>query len=225
MLKKLLFTSVLLSAFFLTANAQIAEDKDQKAELVNVMLTEHSYAAAQIVDKLFTFNISPSFWAELNNKNRKGRTNDIGHNAINSLVTELVKYAKRENLGDLEALRIFDNAKEKANRPMVDEIINKIKGKLTLVVNAPMENKGTGYEMLIRYPDQIMVRLGSTNPEWSPASGEAHFIVNLSTTAKDISVKTGDAGKTYTVTGPAYTEAYDTQSKIEKGLNITNKNN
>ena len=225
MLKNLLFAGLLLSAFFLTANAQVAEDKDQKAELVNVMLTEHSYVAAQIVDKLFTFNISPSLWKELNNQTRKGADNDIGHNALNYLIEDAVKYAKIEGIGDLDALRVYDKTKEKPNRPMVDEIIKKMKSKFSIVVNAPMENKGTAYEMLLRYPYEIMNRLGSESLEWGPASGEAHFIVNLTTDAKDMSIKTSDAGKTYTVTGPAYTEAYDTQSKIEKGLNLTNKNN
>ncbi len=224
MIKNLIFAVLLLSAFFLTANAQVAEDKAKKAEFVNVMLTEHSYAAAQIIDKLFTFNISPSFWDELN-KSKQGRDNDIGHNKFSEMVNEVVEYAKRENIGDLDALRIFDKTKEKANRPEVDAIVNKLKGKFSMVINAPMEAKGTGYEMFLRFPYQIMVRIGSTNPEWSPASGEAHFIVNLSTDAKDMSVKTSDAGKTYTVTGPAYTEAYDTEGKIRKGLNLTNKNN
>ena len=224
-MKNLLFAVLLLSAFFTTANAQVVEDKSKKADFVNLLLSEESYVDAQIVDKLFTFNISPSFWIDLNKPNPTGNSNDIGHRAIHYLVEEAVKYAKRENIGDFDALRVFDKSKEKANRPMVDEIINKMKGKFSMVINAPMESKGTAYEMFLRYPYQIMVRLGSTNPEWSPASGEAHFIVNLSSDAKDISVKTSDAGKTYTITGPAYTEAYDTQSKIEKGLNLTNKNN
>lgn len=224
MLKNLLIAVWLLLTFFLTANAQIAEDKAKKAEFVNLMLTEQSYADAQIVDKLFTFNISPSFWDELNKPNQSN-SNDIGHRAIHYLVEEVVKYAKRENIGDLDALRVFNKSKEKENRPEVDEIINKLKGKFTLVINAPMEARGKGYEMFLRYPYEVMVRLGSTNPNWSPASGEAHFIVNLTTDAKDISVKTSDTGKTYTVTGPTYTEAYDTRSKIEKGLNLTNKNN
>ena len=141
------------------------------------------------------------------------------------MVEEAVKYAKREKIGDMDALRVFDKSSEKSNRPQVDEIITKMKNRFTLIINAPMECKGKGYEMFLRYPYQIMVRLGSTNPEWSPASGEAHFVVNLSSDAKDISVKTSNGGKTYTVTGPAYTEAYDTQSKIDKGLNLTNKNN
>lgn len=224
MMRNLFFAVLLLSTFFFTANAQVTEDKAKKAEFVNVMLTEHSYAAAQIIDKLFTFNISPSFWDELN-KSKQSRDSDIGHGAFNSMVSEVVRYALREKIGDLDALRIFDKSKEKANRPEVDAIINKLKGKFSIVINAPMEAKGRGYEMFLRYPDQIITRLGSTNPEWSPASGEAHFIVNLSTDAKDMSVKTSDAGKTYTITGPAYTEAYDTEGKIRKGLNLTNKNN
>ncbi|CAN5267736.1 hypothetical protein BH11CYA1_BH11CYA1_33030 [soil metagenome] len=224
MLKNLLVAGLILSTFCTPANAQVSEDAAKKADFVNIMLTEHSYADAQIVGKLFTFNISPSFWAELNKANQSN-SNDIGHVAVHALVEEVVNYAKRDKLGDMDALRVFDKSKEKENRPEVDDIINKLKSKFSLVINAPMECRGKGYEMFLRYPYQALNRIGSTNPEWSPASGEAHFVVTLTTDAKDMSVKTSNAGQTYTITGPAYTEAYDTQGKIEKGLNLTNKNN
>ena len=133
-------------------------------------------------------------------------------------------YAKRENIGDLMALAVDDKAVEKANRPMIDEMIKKMREKFSLVIEAPVECKGLAYEMMLRYPEQVMSRLGYDGTEWSPAGGEAHFTTMLSTTAKDMSIKVSPDGKHYTVVGPAYVEAYDTQSKISKGLNLTNKN-
>lgn len=207
------------------ASTAPAEDKEKKADFVNQLFTEQSYLSAQIVDKLFTFKYSPTCWAAFTSPTApSGNTNDIGTRATHYLVEDVVRYAKREKIGDLMELAVDDKKVEKANRPMIDEMIKKIGEKFSMVIEAPMECKGRAYEMLLRYPFETMHRLGEINPEWSPTSGEAHFTIVLSTTAKDMSVKTNPDGKQYIITGPAYVEAYDTQSKIQKGLDRTNKN-
>ena len=200
------------------------EDKEKKADFVNQLFTEQSYLSAQIVDKLFTFKYSPTCWTVFTNAKPTGNDNDKGIRATQYLVEDVVRYAKREKIGDLMELAVDNKEVEKANRPMIDEMIKKIGEKFSMVIEAPMECKGKAYEMLLRYPFETMHRLGEINPEWSPASGEAHFTIVLSTTAKDMAIKTSPDGKQYTITGPAYTEAYDTQSKIQKGLDRTNKN-
>lgn len=208
-----------------TTSTAPAEDKEKKADFVNQLFTEQSYLSAQIIDKLFTFKYSPTCWAAFTSPTApSGNTNDIGTRATQYLVEDVVRYAKREKIGDFTELTNGSKEVEKANRPMIDELIKKVSEKFSMVIEAPMECKGRAYEMLLRYPFETMHRLGEINPEWSPASGEAHFTVVLNTTAKDMSVKTSPDGKQYTVTGPAYTEAYDTQSKIQKGLDRTNKN-
>ena len=203
-----------------------AEDKEMKAEFVNRMFTEKSYLYAQIVDKLFTFKLSPSCWAMYSSPTAPpGKSSSfMGLQSAASLANYAVTYAKRENIGDFMALAVDDKAVEKANRPMIDEMIKQMREKFSLVVEAPVECKGLAYEMLLRYPEQVMSRLGYDGTEWSPAGGEAHFTTMLSTTAKDMTIKVSPDGKQYTVTGPAYVEAYDTQSKISKGLDRTNKN-
>lgn len=209
-----------------TTSAAPAEDKEKKAEFVNQMFTEQSYLYAQIVDKLFTFKLSPTCWAMYSSPTPPpGRgSNYVGLVSATSLANDVVKYAKRENIGDFMELAVSDKAVEKANRPMIDEMIKKMGEKFSLVVEAPVECQGRAYEMLLRYPEQVLTRIGETNPEWSPTGGEAHFTTSLSTTAKDMAVKISSDGKQFTIVGPAYVEAYDTQSKIQKGLDRANKN-
>lgn len=220
-MKKIILSTALLFATFYATYAQTTpEDKDRKAELVNQVLSIYNYTDAQILDKLFTFNISSSFWEKLDDPDAKN-SNHPGTGEVHSLVSDLIKYAKLENIEDLTQY----DPKDKSVRPLIDQQIQEVKKRFSMVINAPMDAIGRGYEMFLRFPYQTMNRLGSGNPPWSPAGGEAHFIVNLSTTAKDMSVKTSDGGKTYTITGPVYVEAYDTQGKIDKGLNLTNKNN
>lgn len=135
-----------------------------------------------------------------------------------------VEYAKREKIGDLYSLAVDDKKVEKENRPMIDEMIKALRSKFSLTVEAPVACTGKAYEMMMRYPSEVMTRLGYTTPEWSPTSGEAHFTVSISPTAKDMAVKISPDGKQFMVSGPAYVEAYDTASKIQKGMERANKN-
>ncbi len=199
-----------------------AEDSLRKADLVDYLFTEQSYLNAQIIDKCFTLKLSPSCWDMLTDKSNDGNQN--GYRVLGSWVRYAVEYAKREKIGDFYALAVDDKKIEKENRPMIDEMIKVLQSKFSMTIEAPYPCTGKGYEFLIRYPDQIMSRIGYDGLEWSPESGEAHFTTVMSTTATDISVKASADGKHFTITGPAYVEAYDTQSKISKGLNRWNKN-
>lgn len=219
-MKKIILFVIALFTISLATQAQTPEDKDRKADLVNKLQSIYSYTDAQIFDKLFTLNISPTFWDKMDDP----KAEISGHTStaeVHSWVSDLIKYAKLEDLADLSQY----DPKDKSVRPLIDQQIQDVKKKFSMVVNAPMAAIGRGYEMYLRFPSQTMNRLGNGGTAWSPTSGEAHIIVNLSTTAKDMSIKTSNGGKTYTVTGPAYVEAYDTQGKIEKGLNLSNKNN
>lgn len=207
------------------ATAQTAatpEDKEKKAELVDQLFSERSYLYAQMVDKLFTLNISPSCWVEFDKV--RSNENTMGTNAVSYWVRNTVEYAKHEGLGDLMSLAVDNKEVEKANRPMIDDMIKEIGKKFSMTVNAPVECKGMAYELMTRYPYQVMQRIGPGGPEWGPTGGEAHFTITLDPKATDMAVKISPDGKKFAVSGPAYTEAYDTQGKIEKGLQRANKN-
>lgn len=216
---------ILLAAASSFANAQTAaptEDKEKKAEFVDQIFSEQSYLNAQIVDKLFTFSFSPTCWTEFN----KVRSNehDMGTGAVSSWVSSFVEYAKHESLGDLKSLAVDNKEVEKANRPMLDDMIKEIGQKFSMVVESPVECKGLAYEMMLRYPYQTLHRMGPSGPEWGPTGGEAHLTITLDPKATDMAVKISPDGKKFAVSGPAYTEAYDTQGKIDKGMQRANKN-
>lgn len=204
------------------ASTAPAEDKEKKEEFVERLFSEQSYLNAQIVDKLFTFKFSPTCWAKFTDPANDGNRGGFG--AMRYWVRYAVEYAKREKLGDLYTLAVDDKQIEKENRPMIDEMIKAIRQKFSLTVEAPMECRGMAYDLMMRYPYGLLERVGNRNPEWSPKSGEAHFTVTLDPTAKDMAVKISPDGKQFIISGPAYTEAYDTDSKVSKGIERANKN-
>ena len=203
-------------------SAAPAEDKEKKAEFVERLFSEQSYLNAQIVDKCFTFKLSPTCWAKFTDPANDGNSGGFG--AMRYWVRYAVEYTKREKIGDLMTLAVDDKQVEKENRPMIDEMIKTLRSKFSLTVEAPVACTGKAYEMMMRYPSEVLERIGSTTPGWSPAGGEAHFTVSISPTAKDIVVKISPDGKQFMVSGPAYVEAYDTASKIQKGMERANKN-
>ena len=216
---------VLLATAGSLANAQTAapaEDKEKKAEFVNELFSDQSYLSAQVVDKLFTFNFSSTCWTEFNKE--RSNDGDTGQGAMRPWVRYAVEYAKHEGLGDLMTLAVDNKEVEKANRPMIDDMIKEIGQKFSMTIDAPVECKGMAYELMMRYPYETLTRIGPGGPEWGPTGGEAHITVVLDPKAKDMAVKVSPDGKKFTVSGPAYTEAYDTKGKIDKGLERANKN-
>ncbi|MBO0932749.1 hypothetical protein [Fibrella aquatilis] len=204
------------------ASTAPAEDKEKKAEFVDRLFSEQSYLNAQIVDKCFTFKFSPTCWTKFTDPNID--TNEGGFPSMRYWVRYAVEYAKREKIGDLMTLAVDDKQVEKENRPMIDEMIKTLRSKFSLTVEAPVACTGKAYEMMMRYPYEVMQRIGQATPEWSPKSGEAHFTVSISSTAKDMAVKISPDGKQFMVSGPAYVEAYSTADKIYNGMERANKN-
>jgi hypothetical protein len=203
-------------------SAAPAEDAEKKAEFVERLFSEQSYLNAQIVEKCFTFKFSPSCWAAFLDPQKTG--NEGGFGQMRYWVRYVAEYAKREGMGDIYELAVDDKTIEKANRPMIDEFIQKLRGKFSMTVEGPVECRGKAYEFLTRYPYDVLGRIGYTTPEWSPKSGEAHFTVSISPVAKDIAVKISPDGKQFSIVGPAYIEAYSTKDKIENGMERANKN-
>lgn len=200
--------------------SSVPENKEKKAELVDTLLSEQGYLVSQLVDKCFTFNWSASTWDAFN---KPGNPNEMGKGSMVFWVQDLTKFAKREGF-DFYSLEVDDKEVEKQNRPMIDNMISQFRQKFSLTVNSANECRGKAYEMTMRYPWEVLQRLGHFGPDWTSKSGQAHITVNLSATAKDISVSISPDFKNFTVTGPVYTEAYDTQNKISNGLDRANKN-
>ena len=202
--------------------AESEADKAGKAELVERVFSEQSYLYSQIIDKCFTFKMSPTCWAKFSDPANTG--NDSGFGAMRYWCRYVTEYAKREGLGDLEAMKSGSKEEEKDNRPQMDEIIKTLREKFSLTVEAPTNCTVKGYELMMRYPYEVLDRIGSRSPNWSPKSGEAHFTVVASPAVKDISVKISPDGKQFTVSGPALVEAVNQSNNIQNGLERANKN-
>lgn len=197
-------------------------DKAGKAELVDRVFSEQSYLYSQIIDKCFYFRMSPTCWAKFSDPANTG--NESGFGAMRYWCRYVTAYAKQEGIGDLDALNATNKEEEKDNRPQMDEIIQTLRTKFSLAVEAPANCTVKGYELLMRYPYEVLDRIGYKGPPWSSKSGEAHFTVVLSPAAKDIAVKISPDGKQYTVTGPALVEPMASGDKIANGLERGNKN-
>ncbi len=210
------------AAAVVSTAAESEADKAGKAELVERVFAEQSYLYSQIIEKCFTFKMSPTCWAKFSDPANTG--NSSGFGAMRYWVRYVTEYAKREGLGDLEALNASNRDEEKDNRPQMDEIIKTLRTKFSLDVQAPTNCTVKGYDLLMRFPYEVLERIGHATPEWSPKSGEAHFTVVLSPAAKDMSVTISPDGKRFTVAGPALTEAYSSSDKISTGLERANKN-
>lgn len=194
-------------------------DKAGKAQLVERLMTEKSYLYSQIIDKCFTFKLSPTCWATFSDP--ANDTKSAGFDAAGYLAGSAILFAKKEGLGDLTLLNV-SGGQEKGNRPQMDEIVAKLRQKFSMTVEAPINCTKKASDLITRYPYEVMKVVGEDT--WSPKSGEAHFTVVLSPAAKDMSVKISPDGKRFTVSGPALVEAYSTPNKIAAGMAPANKN-
>ena len=210
------------AALVVSTATESAADKAGKAELVERVFTEQSYLYSQIIEKCFTFKMSPACWAKFSDP--ANTSNQSGFGAMRYWCRFVTAYAKREGLGDLERLQGNSKEEEKDNRPQMDEIINTLSQKFSLTVEAPATCTVKGYELMMGYPYEVLDRIGERSPHWSPKSGEAHFTVIASPAVKDISVKISPDGKRFTVSGPALVETVNQGSNIQNGLERANKN-
>jgi hypothetical protein len=100
-----------------------------------------------------------------------------------------------------------------------------LKNKVKVSVNAQkIKFTETSYRLLMGYitaVDGFMTKNSSNygfSRDWRPKTNELHFIIELSELAKDIKVDWSPDGKTAKVTGPAYIEVNEWDTKIGKGL-------
>lgn len=222
---KKVFVLSLLAFFAIQVSAQTTAeteaDKTGKAQLVERLMNSRSYLYSQILDKCFSFRLSAGCWSTFSDPANDGQTS--GYEASVYWIGSAILFAKNEGLGDLTLLNVSGNpAEEKSNRPQMDAIVNKLRQKFSMTIEAPVECTKKTSELITRSSREVTHIIGEDG--WSPKSGEAHFRVVLSPTAKDVSVKMSTDGKQFTVTGPAFTEAYETPRKVAAGLAPANKN-
>jgi hypothetical protein len=103
--------------------------------------------------------------------------------------------------------------------------VQDIKGKINVSINASkIKFTEISYRLLMGYTTAIDGFLSKNtgsygfNRDWRPKTKELHIIIELSELAKDIKVEWTPDGKTAKVTGPAYSEVNEWDTKIGRGL-------
>ncbi|MBO0953181.1 hypothetical protein [Fibrella forsythiae] len=137
-------------------------DKAGKAELVEQAFSQHSYLYSQLIQHCFTFKLSSSCWTKFSDP--ANTENDSGLGTMNYWCRYVTEYAKRQGLGDLEALKSGSPQDQKDNRPQMDAIIQKLKAQFSMSIQAPGSCTAKGYELMRRYPYEVLERIGYRTP-------------------------------------------------------------
>lgn len=190
-----------------------------KEELGLKLKEDFSWMSGTVVDQLVKINISQSLWDVIiaNEKFPKGIKS---FDYLGSYLMETHDYMYDSHMKG----RCDDRPSKDMKKDCEAELIAS-KNKLNLTINAPkIKYTDISYRLLMGYLSTVDSFLGNTscsygfNRGWRPKTAELHLIIELSETAKDIKVTWSSDGKTGTVTGPAYNEVNEWDSKIWKGL-------
>jgi hypothetical protein len=215
-------TSTTIPSAVVESPPVLEEDADRKIEFVDRLLNDRSYLDAQIIEKCFTFKLSPGCWEQFAEPVVMG--GQSGLTTAYQWGRYALEYSKREHMGDIMALIASDPTIERQNRPMMNRLIDGLRSRFSLTLEMPAACTGRGYEQMMRYTRELMERIGRTLPAWSPKSGEAHFTITLTAAAKDISLKISPDGKQFMLLAPAYTDVPGSAEKITAALEQANKN-
>jgi hypothetical protein len=195
----------------------------QKEELVQRIKEGYSYSWMQgaAFDNMATVNLSETMWTALLDDNKIPQ----GMKQFAALGTALIQC--HDYLYDTKMMGKCDGYSRPSEGVKSDcekEIIAD-KNKIHVTINgSSIKFTPSSYRLLMGYTTSVdnFISAGTSswgfNRNWRPKTKELHIIIELSDKAKDIAVKWSTDGKTATVTGPAYNEVEQWDSKIGKGL-------
>ncbi len=208
-----LTTATMLALLLCGPAATVAQNADKTA-LVNAVREYKINSAweSMILDKYFTFKVSPACWKKLCEKDGWGPKT-----AANS-VTNFAEYAKRAGWGDFEAAESANNNDRENNKPHVQEMVNDLSGKFSFTLNADqIACSDAEWELVHRMWGSTFEALA--NGRWKPKHGAVHLTMTFSPKAKDIAVTVAPDGQHFSVTCPSQVEPEEWDTKIQNGLN------
>lgn len=210
---RLAFSAVALLSAFAAAQAALAQGAE-KATLVENVRGHSDPLNAELVEDFVTLNLSPRCWARFTDKDSNG----VAH--ASRIAYSIRGYAELMGYGDL------DDAVSgvQISRGKADAVISQLRGNYSYTVNAKdLTCDDEQYRLLLGYSLTIVNFFGDSsastlgmNRGWRPRGGKAHITLNLSPTAKTISVMAD--GANFNVTAPANVEPAEWDTVIEKGL-------
>jgi hypothetical protein len=213
---KIFFSAMILfSIFAVTNSATFAQDK---TVLIEKVVAASDPLRGELVQKFVTFNFSPQCWGKIVEDD--STPNGVSH--VGAIGKAIQEHAKMLGYGDL------DNAVTGVNidRNLANAVINKLNGKFSYTINAKnIACAADQFRLLMAYSLQIVEFFGGNsastlgvNRGWRPRAGKMFITLNLSPTAKDISVSISPDGANFTVTAPVNVEPSEWDRKIESGL-------
>lgn len=205
-----MLSTVALLRFQPAAFAQYTADKAGLDDGVHDY--KKSWWESLIVDKYYTFKLSPGCWAKLTEKD------GWGIQTVANSVTEFSEYAKKMGWGDFEAAESANNNDRDNNKPRVQEMVDGLNGKFssTLIADGI---KCTDAEWDLVHRIWYLPFEALSNGSWKPKFAVVHLTVTFTPAAKDISVVVNPDGKQFAITCPSQVEPSDWDAKIIKGLN------
>jgi hypothetical protein len=193
----------------------------QKDELVQQIKDDYSHMTGATVDHMVTLNLSESMWKNVTDPNVYPQGKEQFYRLGGSMI-ECHDY-----LFDTQMIGKCDGASYPTDATKSDcekEIIAD-KDKIHVTVNgASIKYTELGHRLMFGYLTCItdFIGKGANNygfsRSWRPKTGQIHIVLELSETAKEISVKWTADFKTATITGPVNREAGDWSTIIGKGL-------
>lgn len=197
----------------MTQSSAFAQDLSKQKELSDAVYqySINCWWRAFIVQKLMSFRLSPGCWDKM-------LENDgWGIKTVNNVAVDIGEYAKRLGYGDLEAAESANNNDRNANKPRVEQMVDGLKDKITVDVQADgIKCSDSEWDLLHRYLGVLGEFLA--RGDWTPRGGAAHITMVASGVAKDISVAISPDGKHFTITAPVEVEPSEWDTKITKGL-------
>lgn len=207
-MKKLLMTllaTITITQSFAQGNMATAIDDAKKSG---------SYTAAVVGENCITIKAPEDCWKYLgDNASTASASNFINYQG--RYLAAFAKYMGWSDVADKSPSYGDDDGKK-----FVEDEVKIFKGKVSLSLDAgDMPCTEENCKLMMRYastPGEFMEELLSYKSSWKPKSGEMHVKVLMSSTVKDIDVKTD--GKNFTVTCPWKNEPSEWDSKIDAGL-------
>lgn len=215
-MKKLISVFALSTLLIVNAHAQ-----ENKEKLVDLISESNLWMNGQVVDKLFTIDLSPSMWEAVN----IGATQPRGRDSFKLMAQALVDFSDKMGYTSLNDKCGYgvNTVKERAYRPACKKEIEEMSQKISFKYDAgKIEKNPDSYNLVLGYlttvADFFNARSRYIENGWKPKGDKLNIVLAPSDKATGVKVAWSTDGQTATVTAPAGKEVAGWNDAILKGL-------
>lgn len=187
------FAGICVVVMLLQCGAALAID-NRHLDLVDRIFQTSSLCwwRPTIVERLMTFKLSDDLWQKM--------LEPEGFNTVRALSNATESYARKQGLGDLEAIESSFKDRN-AKRPDIEKLIDGLKDKISIHIEAEGKYSVAQFNTLRAYILALAEFL--SKEKWIPKSGAAVIKITLSHQTKQLKVKTDSDGRIFEVDAPA----------------------